>query len=740
MLRNKLAILIIMILFFTGAVNADVMSGMDGGDFIGEDYFEPYDKDVQIGPSDDSENAPRSAIAMKKPKGNKTLPPVKKLRLKIKNALDNRQERKNEYAPTGEAPYEGETEFSEFSSQDLTEDFEDMAEENKDNEQEITESKAKSHSGKKSKARKVQKAQNTEDIILDCDKVDYDTDKYLVFAKGNVSVEFVKQGATVKADLITFDRINNTIKAEGNVHIYKGSKVVTGDYIFIDLNEENALIENPYTQDGTIEMRARKGYVFGDKITQESGIISIDQSYPLEFRSRKNGPRVDDMIMPPKKETPEDIENGIFRLDAKSIKVDQKGEHETITIKRGKLKKGKRTIFKVPSVKLYTNRNHDYVETNLWEVGAYRGFGFYTGPGWVFELPKGSALKVMPVFNYKSGAGFGGVARFSSGTNNTMAAYGTAVEKMIVYGRQAVDDNIFLQYGMNAYMDEWFLGRRRPKYGVSLVYTNKYSSNDFLLKGKSSMFSHRLEAGYFQDLDYDQKFEHLDINPRNIGTTRFRYMAMFNQTLWQKRNVEKQQSISLLLSSAMSASLYGTGDTQVLGRTGPLLRTQYKRWMQDMGYYFAVYDDNTPMPLFDTYRFGGQTLFLRETLRLCRWLAVTWYGAFNTSNDSANHKSIQGNAFYLSIGPDEFRFNLGYDFIRETFRATFDVLMDAKGTKVKYDKLEITQSKKPKKEEKIVQGKRANTGSNANPNLAPVAPVVLDKAVVENVKVMEEVL
>ena len=86
--------------------------------------------------------------------------------------------------------------------------------------------------------------------------MDYDTENYCLYATGNVNVEFVKQEVKVKADKITFDRMNNTIKAEGNVKIVKNGQNIYGDYIFVDMNEENALIENPLTKSATIEMKA----------------------------------------------------------------------------------------------------------------------------------------------------------------------------------------------------------------------------------------------------------------------------------------------------------------------------------------------------------------------------------------------------------------------------------------------------------------------------------------------------
>ena len=717
-MKNKLAILFITSLVLTCSARADFYSGLDGSDFTGETYF-----------STPSPIAKSKNEASGYTESKHTTPPLKQLRLKIQEMRDNKLNSPAMYAPVSDDTYQGEVETSEYASQELTENFEDMAPDGfeADNEA-IEEASKKSFFKKKSKAKK---AENTEDIILDCDNIDYDTPNYLIYARGNVSVEFVKQQAVVYADIITFDRANNTIKAEGNVKIVKQGKTITGDYIFVDLNEENALIENPVTETSNIIMKAKRGYVYGDKIVQEQGSIKVDGSYPIELHS-SNDSGLNTMLLPKDQYLSNDVEKGVIKFTAKDIKVTQKGDLEIIAIKRGKLAKGSRTIFKIPAIKVYTNKNHDYFESNILEVGSYRGLGVYTGPGWVFELPKGSVLKAMPILNYKSGIGIGGMGRFSSGTNSTIAAYGSATDKFIVYGKQKLDDDLFLQYGVNGYMDEWFLGRRRPKYGVSLVYNKGYGSREFLLKDRTSSFSHRLEAGYFQDLDFDQGFE--NIQGGNIGTTRFRYMASASQNFYEWANPEKLTAFTLGVGTQLSASLYGTGNTQIIGRAGPIIHTQYKRWMQDIGYYFSAYDDNTPMPIFDAYRFGKQNLFMREYFRVCRWLTISWMGSFNLSNDSANHRKIQGNAFYISVGPDDVKFNIGFDFIRQNLHCTVDVMMDAKGANVEYDKLEIKQDKKAEKKKEPVVAKKTPA------NMAPTAPVVLEKAVVENIKVMDEVL
>jgi hypothetical protein len=248
-----------------------------------------------------------------------------------------------------------------------------------------------------------------------------------------------------------------------------------------------------------------------------------------------------------------------------------------------------------------------------------------------------------------------------------------------------------------------------------------------LLKGQVSRFTHRVDAGYYNDLDYDTNFEKLQ--GHDLGTTRFRYMAQADQNLFTYEDKEGLKSFRFGVTSQLSAALYGTGDTQVIARIAPNIHTQYKRWMQDIGYYFSVYDDNTPMPVFDAYRYGKQNLYIREYLRLCRYLTVSWFGSINLSNDSPNGKDFQENSFYISVGPDDFKFNVGYDFVRENLYWTVEMMMDAHGTNLEYNTLEIKQNKKANKEEK-----------KDTVYEAPAPTKVLQKAVVEDVKVMDDVI
>ena len=236
---KKLITALIFTLFISSAAHADYASETFG-EFTGESFFTP--------PA--VRDAEEAAENQTKHKHDATIPPLKRLRLNIKNKMYDRTQKNLQYAPVGtqETFYNQDSTTSEYASKEPVEDFDEnmMPDGFEADEESIQNShKAKFFKGKSNKKATATESDDSENIIMDCDNMDYDTDKYCLYATGNVSVEFVKQGTVVKADKITYDRMNNTIKAEGDVRILKHGQTITGDYIFVDMNEENALIENP---------------------------------------------------------------------------------------------------------------------------------------------------------------------------------------------------------------------------------------------------------------------------------------------------------------------------------------------------------------------------------------------------------------------------------------------------------------------------------------------------------------
>ena len=167
-----------------------------------------------------------------------TTPPIKQLRLKLKERSINKELQTYELAPTASDVYKGEVDTSDYASKEIDENFEEMDVEDINSQIDLTNDENVNNKQKtsKKKKKKADLQKDSDNIILDCQKVDYDSNNYVIYATGDVSVTFVKQKIVVKSDIITFDRVNNTIKAEGNVRIYKSGRVITGDYIFVDIS------------------------------------------------------------------------------------------------------------------------------------------------------------------------------------------------------------------------------------------------------------------------------------------------------------------------------------------------------------------------------------------------------------------------------------------------------------------------------------------------------------------------
>lgn len=538
------------------------------------------------------------------------------------------------------------------------------------------------------------------DAQLDCELLQYFEDREEVEATGNPVLYFPPQDVTLKADKLVYNTASDTIKAYGNVEVIKNGSTIHGDFIQINMNEETSLLTNMKAEKMNMIIHAKEVKAKDDEIELEKGTLSADKSYLLRFKTRIIGSDFMQMIID------EDDKSTLFEkdktqitLDAKHITVDAKKDHDVITIKEGEVIYNKNPLFNFAKMKIYTNKSRDYFEANYPEFGSRSRIGMFAGPGFVFGVPTGGTVKVIPFLNYKDKFGVGGALKYRSDTNQTEFMYGSSENIAVLRGRQQFDDKFFMQYGINSYMDDWFMGRRMAKYLTEFIYQDGVRLKNFAGPKRDLTFKHRVGAGYMHDSDVN-RFDEKSIQSSEIGTTRLKYMGEIAQNVFNYRDEEELRNIRLDLVMQGSAAVYGTGDTQFIGRIGPRLHTQYKYWMQDIGYFQSAYQDNTPLPRFDTYRYGRSSVYLRESLRVNKYLAVAWSGTLNISDDAPNGKMFQENAFIFALGPDDFKINLGYDFLRQTTYFGLNVALDMKGTKVNYDKLVIKHPDKLGKDNK----------------------------------------
>lgn len=551
--------------------------------------------------------------------------------------------------------------------------------------------------------------------ILDCDFMEYFADRTELQADGHVVMFFPENNSTVKADKVIYNQTSNLIKAFGKVVLINDGKEMLGDYMQIDMNEENAIMDNPQTEFFQIRARAKKGYMYGDKLIQEQGNLYVTKHTMINLKANMFGPDLDQMFVEPKNKSyfMKDSHGEKFKIKTNDLVINSKKEHDTLTLKHAEVYFNDKKVGVIPSITMHTNKNRDYVEANFPEIGTITNMGLYAGPGFVFDTPHASTLKVVPILNYQSTGdgggnpiGWGAIVKLKTATNKVDMGYGTANKTFIMSGIQKLDDNLYFQYGANRFIDDWFMGYRMPKLLGELIYQNDFYTPNLLGKDKDFVYTHRIAGAYAQDGSGDGAL--LD-GGGFVGTARFKYMAEAAQTLFKfSKESESPINARLELVGQGSAALYGTGDTQSIVRIGPRLHTQYKYWMQDAGYFLTGYNDRSPLASYDAYRYGRSNAYMRESFRLSKYLTFSWMGSVNLSGDGYDGKLLQENTFFLGIGPDDVKLNIGYDTIRQQSFVEMAMHLDAKGTTVEYKKMVI---KNPDTLGKNKNGENANQSS-----------------------------
>lgn len=541
------------------------------------------------------------------------------------------------------------------------------------------------------------------DVQLDCDTVQYYEERNEVEATGNPVLYFPPQDVTLKADKIVYNSISNIVKAYGHVQIIKSGEPIYGDFIQINLNEETSLMENLSAEKMLMKIHARNAQSVDNKIILEDGNMHAAKPFVARFKTRILGTDLTRMVINDEDRSVLDKSGQAkVTLNATEIDVDADKEHNVVTVKDADLSYNDKHLLHFRNAKFYTNKNTDYFEANYPEIGSRSNLGMFVGPGFVFKTPFASTVKLVPFLNYKNDIGVGGAIKYKSSTNQTEFMYGSAEDIFVLRGKQQLDDNLYLQYGANSYLDDWFMGNRMAKYAAELVYNNGRRVNNFLGPKMDLTFKNRFSAGIMEDNDRAQ-YDSKNMTSTGVTTPRFKYMSELNQTLYTLGNKEELKYADIGLVMQGSVALYGTGDTQILGRIGPRLHTQYKYWMQDIGYFASAYQDDSPMPMFDAYRYGHSNLYLREALRINKYFTIAYATSINLSDDAPNKKQWQENAFIFALGPDDFKINLGYDFVRQNTYFGISVALDTKNTNINFDKMVIKNPDKLASNEKEVK-------------------------------------
>lgn len=524
---------------------------------------------------------------------------------------------------------------------------------------------------------------------INADKITYDEKDGNIYAHGHVEIIADSQNVTLKGDSAVLERDSQIIKLNNNVKVIKGGLEMTGDNITVDLNEQNILMDNPTTDAYRFQINAQEGYIVANDLQMLNGTVKsaadttytfysrgfmrFDPAIGLDFQELQDGQKATPFAT---KDTIYKDNDQSYKINAKEIIVSSYKEHNSITFKDADLYYNDHKIVRSSNFEFVSDKAKQTVETSIPEIGTLRSFGTYLGYGFLYKLPKGQTLKLMPALTLGNGnLGLGLMARHRAPNSLIEGGWNTSTTDFVVRGRYRFSDKVMLHYGRHAYIPEGFFGSRRAGYAAQMEYKNSYKIDDL-----DATFSHGIYAGLMSD--YKKSKQESDV----YATTRFRYMAQLSKQIFEYQNREQEFAMRTLLMSQAAATVYGSGETHGVFRIGPSLQTKFRRWDSAITYFITGIHGKSPFE-FDEYRYGRSAIDLNEKFHLTDKFAFGFRLTISPEKDNSDNDLLTEARIYALFGPKDLKFALSYDFVRDI--AHFDALflLGTESSKINFDRL-----------------------------------------------------
>lgn len=528
----------------------------------------------------------------------------------------------------------------------------------------------------------VDKPQEKIEVVMDSDKVFYNDETNEVEIKGNVKITTKPEKSKLTADRGVYSRDFNTIKLYGNVKLYKDGATMAGDYMLIDLANENILVNEPLTNYGTFRIKGREGYAYANKIEMVNGQIELAQKLDTIIASHGFGSFYDRNIIEQHFATDElkKARSDKFKIHTREIIIKSEKDRDIVTLKDAEIFYKNLKIMRAADLDVYTDKNQGYAETNSMEFGSLNKFGTYIGPGIVLKAPGASTLKLVPalVSNSDDGLGVGIIAKHRSKRNFLEGGWASNSKNLVFRGRYKFNKYWRADYGRHAYINEWMNGSDRAGYLVQLAHQKKWEIKDL-----DATFEQRVSAALAAEY-----FEDSDLQKDAFSTMRYRYQAQLYKNFLSFGDKEQDVWLDVGVLGQVSATVYGTGDTNAFAKVGPFINSRVNRWGSRINMLIGGIHGESPFE-FDNYRYGRLSFNIDENIRVNKYLAVGYRGTISPLKDNYKDDLITENKLYVLAGPEDMKFALSYDSIRH--RTAFDIYMMLGTNRYRntYDKLTI---------------------------------------------------
>ncbi|MEW5822330.1 MAG: hypothetical protein AB1782_19200 [Cyanobacteriota bacterium] len=515
-------------------------------------------------------------------------------------------------------------------------------------------------------------------IKVDSDKLEYIQDQDMFVATGNAKVVVEGQNAILTANKVIYYQSGEYITAEGNLQITKDDKVINGDYARVELDKESALINNPNTVIERVRMEAKEAVLYPELIELNDGAAILEQEKldlsltagvykPEEIKKNMPGYRT---VIPanPQNKPPK------YKIVAREIELDRAKKTQNLIVKDAKIYIGRFKLARLPRMTLTIGDESKIVEAMLPEVGFDKNIaGIYFGPSLTLDLPKNSMLRISPVFSAagrKHVVGGGGIARFRSPINNTDIGYTSTADRLVVKGEQKIfRDTTKIKYYVNEYPETGFMGMGfyRPLYLAELVDERK------VVTALKHTLSTRISGGIARDVDY------------GITTPRVQVQA---NLMSDEPILSLKDYIKLRLQTQVNFAAYGTGNTYTILRGGPRIDWNLWRLSLNTSYFQAGIWGHTPF-VFDEFIRGTSNLLLAGDFKICKYLSIGNIRSMNLSKNGPEPRLMTENQFYARVGPEDFKFRIGYDISRKRSLFGIDLFLGSGRSAFNFDKMKI---------------------------------------------------
>ncbi len=542
----------------------------------------------------------------------------------------------------------------------------------------------------KKKEKTIPEPSEPSTLTIDCEEMQYNDQTNELEARGKVTLQSSPEKIKITADRATYDSEANIIKLFDNISLYKGGAVINGDYMVIDLKNENVLMDEPKGFFEIFKINAREGYVYSNKIEAVNGDINLAKRLEMKLATDGFGSGYDRTMLQ-ESTVPFELKKKRaepYRIETKEMIIKSGDDHDKIILNNAKIYYKKFKLATVNNVEIYTDKEQSYIETNVPEIGGLQDFGTYIGPGFVFEAPGNSTIKIAPSLVISDGTvGIGGIFKHRSKRNRLEAGWGSSSKNLIIRGRYDFTKNLRADYSRHGYMDEWFFGANRPGYMLQMVHHKIWDIPDL-----NARYTQRITGGYVSDyLKEDQE-------ENNYGTMRLRWQAELSKQIIELGNREQEMYFTGFLNTQAAATIYGTGDTTAIARFGPGIYSRVKFWGSRIYLLASGVHGESPMH-FDRYRYGKVALSIDENIRICKYLTVGYSGTISPLKDNYDKELLTESKFYALAGPEDMKVAVSYDTVRESTSFDFVFLIGTDKAKIKYDRLIIENPETLSKED-----------------------------------------